>query len=404
MKRLFTILTLLICVCSLAFATENEDISKYKLKEYSTVEEFQEAYLNKVVSYLPIVKTSSSIPDHTYLEPILGFSYDLEIKQYLVTNIIKTSIKKCEWLTMEWTIEDMDSHKTKTFTVFSNNYPNEIPYTAKALGEKFLFRDLPFYQLEDWKEEHKSEIGQFFENNRVKAKYEVIDLFLKIDNDPDKILLNEKKILKFYTVQNTITGEKHDYVASKAQELCFKEDLSGGYSSILSKVEKPSNPSVKKGKITIVEDKDKTKYNYEDNFISITIFCTSEKFNFILKNKSDNSIKIIWDDAAFVDYSGNTSRVMHSGIKYSQKEASQPASTIIKGATLDDVACPTANVYYSTILKDWVTKSMYPQYATYGANQIQLMLPIQIKDVVNEYIFVFDLKYGYNYPERLNLP
>ena len=110
------------------------------------------------------------------------------------------------------------------------------------------------------------------------------------------------------------------------------------------------------------------------------------------------------DDAAFVDYSGNTSRVMHSGIKYSQKEASQPASTIIKGATLDDVACPTANVYYSTILKDWVTKSMYPQYATYGANQIQLMLPIQIKDVVNEYIFVFDLKYGYNYPERLNLP
>lgn len=402
MKKIISVLTILICVYSVVYAAENEDLSKYRLKEYSTVEEFQEAYLNKVVTYLPIVKTSSSIPNHTYLEPALGFSYDLEIRQYLVTNIIKTSKKKCEWLTMEWTIEDMDSHKTKTFTVFSNNYPNEVPYTAKALGEKYLFGDLQFYQLDDWKEEHMSEIGQLFENDRVKAKYEVIDLFLKIDNDPDKILFSDKKILKFYTVQNTITGEKHDYVASKVQELCFKEDLAGGFSSILSKVEKSSNPS--KGKITIVDDKGRTKYNYEDNFINITIYGTSEKFSFSLKNKSDNSIKIIWDDAAFVDYSGNTSRIMHSGIKYSQKEASQPSSIIIKGATLDDVACPTANVYYSTALKDWVTKSMYPQYNTYGEKQVKLMLPIQIKDIVNEYIFVFDLKYSYNHPERLNLP
>lgn len=32
-----------------------------------------------------------------------------------------------------------------------------------------------------------------------------------------------------------------------------------------------------------------------------------------------------------------------------------------------------------------------------------LMLPIQIKDVINEYVFVFDVNYVYNYPDRLNL-
>ena len=46
---------------------------------------------------------------------------------------------------------------------------------------------------------------------------------------------------------------------------------------------------------------------------------------------------------------------------------------------------------------------MYPKQPALEGKQVSLMLPIQIKDVVNEYIFVFDLKYKYNHPERLNL-
>ena len=36
-----------------------------------------------------------------------------------------------------------------------------------------------------------------------------------------------------------------------------------------------------------------------------------------------------------------------------------------------------------------------------GVKQFRLMLPIQIKDVVNEYVFIFDVEYEYNHPERL---
>ena len=158
------------------------------------------------------------------------------------------------------------------------------------------------------------------------------------------------------------------------------------------------------GKTTTVEDKGITKFSYEDNFISIIIFGSSKQFSFTLKNVSQNSLKLLWDDAVFVDYTGSTSKVMHSGIKYSQREASQPASTIIKGASLDDIACPTSNVRYSDVLKEWVTESMYPSGVSKETKQVQLMLPIQIKDVVNEYIFVFDINYKYRYPERLNLP
>lgn len=94
---------------------------------------------------------------------------------------------------------------------------------------------------------------------------------------------------------------------------------------------------------------------------------------------------------------------MHKGVKYSEREASQPSSTILRGAVLDDVAIPTHNIEYSKLLKDWFVSSMYPDIQINESKQVQLMLPIQIKDVVNEYVFVFEIKRVFAHPELLRL-
>ena len=101
----------------------------------------------------------------------------------------------------------------------------------------------------------------------------------------------------------------------------------------------------------------------------------------------------------FVNYDGSTSKIMHEGTKYSQREGDQPSTTIIKGAKIEDIAVPTCNVRYSYALEEWVNESMYPSKPYENPGQLQLMLPIQIKDVINEYIFVFDVKYMYDNPE-----
>jgi hypothetical protein len=383
-------------VCTVSFAVSGEDITKYHLKEFNTVEEFKEAYLNKVITYAPVEKYISLLG---YSSLSQQMNLDFRFRNFLVTSITGKTKKNKDTQDMEWTIKEVDGYVTKTFKVHTGNYTKKISYYNS--DSEFLFKDLQFFALGAWKEDHKSEIGKVFENPLVKAKYEVTDVSLSIEEDKDDY---KKKILKFYTVKNTISGKESKYVAAKARTLCFEEDLSGGYVSTLAKVEKPSNPSVKYGKTTTVEDKGITKYSYEDNFISIIIFGSSTKFSFTLKNVSQNSLKLLWDDAVFVDYKGSTSKVMHSGIRYSQREASQPASTIIKGASLDDIACPTSNVRYSDVLKEWVTESMYPSGVTMDTKQVQLMLPIQIKDVVNEYIFVFNINYKYRYPERLKFP
>lgn len=239
-------------------------------------------------------------------------------------------------------------------------------------------------------------IGTVFTNPKYACTYTVIN----VENKKEDYY--PYKVSKHYTVKNSIDGRTKVVKASNAKVEAFNGDDSGKFLAALTKVEKPSNSAVRYGKTTSVTDKDITKYSYEDNFIDILIFAGSTQFNFILKNVSDNTLKVVWNEAVFVDVDGSTSKVMHTGIKYSQREADQPASTIIKGAKLEDVAAPTDKVYYSDVLKEWTSKSLYANASQKLEGQtIKLMLPIQVKDVVNEYIFEFTLSYVYNHPEYL---
>jgi hypothetical protein len=196
---------------------------------------------------------------------------------------------------------------------------------------------------------------------------------------------------KVYYIEGTPKAPK----APQAPAASVAPKPTGHYVSILSKVEKPANPDVRYGETTVIKDS-LSKYRYEDNIIDITIYGNSRQFSFVLKNVSDNSIKIIWNDAAFVDYDGKTSKIMHSGIKYSERESNQVATTIIKGARLDDLVIPNCNVKYNEALNGWITESMYPSVDGKSPGQLCLMLPIQIKDVINEYLFVFDVQYVFD--------
>ena len=220
--------------------------------------------------------------------------------------------------------------------------------------------------------------------------------------------INERKsgIDYYYSLENSLTG-KVEVTKEDPQKYCepkFKNAKGGSYIATLSKVIKPSNSAIRYGKTKEIKDNDVTKFSYIDNIVDLTIFATSSKFAFELKNTSPNSIKIIWDEAVFVDADGSTSKVMHAGTRYSDRNSSQPATTIISNAKIEDVATPTDRVRYSSVLSEWVSDSMFPSSPHLKGKHLRLMLPIQIKNVINEYVFVFDLLYVPNHPELLTNP
>lgn len=173
----------------------------------------------------------------------------------------------------------------------------------------------------------------------------------------------------------------------------------------LYSVEKPLDERIRYGETEVIFDEGKTKYSYCDNVINIEIFADSKKFNFVLKNVSDTSIKLLWNEASFVNLNGSSCRVMHNGIKYIDRNGDQPASTIIKGAKLLDIIIPNDNVEFLDLsllgLKsEWVINDMFSSKDANG--HLSIMLPIQIKDTINEYIFVFSIRHRWEQPEAFS--
>ena len=176
----------------------------------------------------------------------------------------------------------------------------------------------------------------------------------------------------------------------------------------LSAVERPENAKERHGeqKIVAFQEEDTTKYGFEDDLIRIVWLPTPEEFVFDLTNKTNHSIKIIWDEALYVDENGNSKRVMHSGVKYTDRNNPQPPTTVAKSATVSDLVFPTENVDWAgDPYGGWQIKPLFPTYSTSGTTEdlldkakkyvgksVQFLLPLKIEGIVNEYLFVFKVE------------
>jgi hypothetical protein len=180
----------------------------------------------------------------------------------------------------------------------------------------------------------------------------------------------------------------------------------GTYKVGLQEVESPKNIKEQFGETKIVnfQDKGVTKYSYEDTLIKIIWLPTEKQFVFNLTNKSDHSMKIVWDETVYVDENGASQKVIHAGVKYSEMGASQPSTTIVKGAYLDDLIMPTGNVHYvSGQYGGWSEKPLFngkaysneqleALKASYLGKVVKILLPIKIEDTINEYLFTFKIE------------
>jgi hypothetical protein len=180
----------------------------------------------------------------------------------------------------------------------------------------------------------------------------------------------------------------------------------GIYTVGLQEVESPENIKEQFGETKVVnfQDQGVTKYSYEDGIIKIVWLPLSTQFSFSLTNKSDHSIRIIWDEVAYVNENGLSQRVFHSGVKYTDRNNSQPPTIIVKGASIDDLIMPTDNVYFvSGQYGGWQELPLFKNRAStpeelntlkssYVGKVVKILLPIKIEETTNEYLFTFKIE------------
>ena len=422
---------LFILLPALVFAENVPSYASYGISYRSTAKYYEEDFLGKVVQFLPYGVEGSDKDQKHFIAK--GGKFDTK---YTITKISGNNKK------MTFLLQEIGT-KNKVKFEFSNMYSYAYGTDGFYLTEYNRDVTLPLFFIEDFERDVKAykgkeigdlvifdiflqkqpgqypiptmtvcdrsdnttyftfprklidylSIGEVYENPKFKCTYKVVGVKYKHSSKFNSVDMH-------YVVKNSITNRIKEIHYIDANENAFKGDGDGKFHATLQKVEKPTNSEVRYGETKEITDKNITKYSYVDNFIDIIIVAGNSQFDFIIKNVSENTIKIVWNEAVFVDVDGSTSKIMHVGTKYSQREGDQPASTIIKGAKLEDIAAPTKNVYYSELFKEWMTRSLYSNADKKGEGEtIRLMLPIQVKDVINEYIFEFGLKYKLNHPE-----
>jgi len=184
---------------------------------------------------------------------------------------------------------------------------------------------------------------------------------------------------------------------------CGVTNFQAKYAVGLNEVESPSDAKKQFGetKIQNFDEGDLTKYQFEDDYINIVWYVSATQFNFTLTNKSKYAIKLDWDNISYVNTDGIVGRVMHAGVKYTDRNSSQPPTTVPRGATISDILLPVDNVYFSEYV-GWREKLLIPSFyqskeamekgaPTYVGKQMKVFMPILIENVENDYTFVFNI-------------
>jgi hypothetical protein len=191
------------------------------------------------------------------------------------------------------------------------------------------------------------------------------------------------------------------------------------YSFSLS-VKRPAEASLRYGppKIeTVSSNQEDYRYYFEDEMVKVLWAFRGTQMAFSLENKTEHSIKIPWDQAAFIDEAGRSHRVMHAGVTFDDREKPQAPSVVVPNGFLKDIAAPIDYVHRRERTRDaagrWEQRCLLPDFDVHGSSQkgeyatftdfengakskvgktIQVLLPLETGDVLNNYIFAFRIE------------
>jgi|SRR3989344_826908 len=154
------------------------------------------------------------------------------------------------------------------------------------------------------------------------------------------------------------------------------------------------------------KDNPTLKGYYEDKLIQIKASHESEML-LEIKNKSENKIKIIWDDCLFVDPLGTSHKVISSNTRYLARNESQPPTTILPETTFQDIISNVDNIFFEGSPPSWVNLGILrngfgPMYdaksiaGSYVGKPMKLLIVIENSDGKKQDYYLNFMVKGYS--------
>jgi hypothetical protein len=255
-------------------------------------------------------------------------------------------------------------------------------------------------------------IGKTFVNKKSGKEVVVKDCFYEYKSQGGgwTVLCDGKQHLKLQFADNSVEYAKscdsylppeeyETYKRAEALKELKRKAETGEWKIVYRNAIKPMSAKFSKGKISYNDYLN--SLSYIDNHIELKLIPQEKNLSVELKNISGNTITIVWDEIIFVNEDSESQRVIHSGIKYNERNNPQQPSLIAKNTVLKDALIPVNRIKWMT--DEWYVGPILnwrhtPRY--YNGKQVQLIFPIKTNGVSYEYTFVFDLVWEWTYPQE----
>lgn len=384
MKKIILLIILLISVFGV-YAQKAENAFRFEFQDSNSS---YQKYVGRVVRFREAL---GSLEKETSIKATLESDY---IVKSIVAEEVASSTKEKNF-DITIIFEDRGGKTIKVKACHSG-------YTKK----KPLITQIPLYFVDEFEEFKKEFVGKIIEKKPVKTTYKINDIVIGNRKNRYGYLFP----VPLYELINSETGEKTYYSTIVPVDGLFEEALDQFIAYKLSKVETDNNS-------IIAND----NHGYSDSIIYIGLDSHTglipgfpdwgyslnghDRLYYYIKNNSNTTIKVLWNDAVFINRNGGSSKmIIYNGTKddavFINRNNTVESSSVIKGANISGELIPVKNIDYragkwniSPILKD----------DEITAPTIKVMIPIQYQDKVIEYICELEVVGTYKHPELLDL-
>ena len=192
----------------------------------------------------------------------------------------------------------------------------------------------------------------------------------------------------------------------REKQYAAEPHYSARYDIMLVSVDRPAQAKELYGDMSLskAQTPDASLNIAEDQLVKIVWLPPDRELSLELLNKTGQSLKIPWDESAYVDISSHSHRVVHSGVKFSDRNSSQPPSIVPSKGRLADFLYPSDLISYvpgqyggwaqplmfPCVKPRYVCESNHRQLASaHKGLTYRVLLPLQVGTDIYNYTFTF---------------
>jgi hypothetical protein len=134
---------------------------------------------------------------------------------------------------------------------------------------------------------------------------------------------------------------------------------------------------------------------FRDKNISVSFAVNEQGFEMRFENLSPHGLKILWDRAEYTDVSRQTKRLMHSGIRFPDRNNPIPDQFVLSQSSVQETVIPISNVYMLPQKKGYDIRPLFALESDAAAGlkgkNIILFIPVEINRQIIPYNFKIEI-------------